>query len=380
MADLGFIIPLDINDYLNQGQRVNWCGGTWWTNQNLQLSGTVSGTTAKVGDDVTIQVGIQGVTNQGFTEEAQVQHVQAWVCYPNTMPGRADASLIVFSMQPAHGGQPPSLDLTGSPQVIFGSAQVFDYQNPADGTYHQFSLAPVWTPSDQDILPPNTTAHVCIVGTSQGIADVNGAADPVGLFVPNNNDLSGIDICTDPHQGQTNITIVPISGGQIKPGGGLHEFGFLSGAAVRDRRAQVTVEIRPVRQGNEVDPAVLKVLRSGPYAKLAFRPAAAPPRTLRLRRSTHECKGWLARIVCEAEEILEDAVEAVEGLVGWGHDDDRHGRRLKLTLPPKGLQPLVLQTDLDTSEAPGSVHVFDIVQTDADGRRGGIRVGAVIVP
>ena len=69
-------------------------------------------------------------------------------------------------------------------------------------------------------------------------------------------------------------------------------------------------------------------------------------------------------------------IEAVEGRP----DDDRRGRRINLTLRPHGLQPLLLQMELDASEPPGSVHVFDIVQTETSSRRGGIRVGAVIVP
>lgn len=57
-----FIIPLDLNDYIGRGWRNNWCNTqTWWTNQNIQLSGSsVSPTSARVGDTVSIQVDIQG--------------------------------------------------------------------------------------------------------------------------------------------------------------------------------------------------------------------------------------------------------------------------------------------------------------------------------
>jgi len=372
MADQGFIIPLDHTDFTNEGQRTNWCSAqAFWTNENLLLNGTVDATTAKVGDNVTVQVGIQGVTHGGVPGQSAVRHVQAWVCYPNTVPGLADSSLIVHSMQPVNGGQPPFLDLTSNPQALAGSFNPGDYQNPGTGSYKLFNLTPSWTPSAQDIISPNTTAHCCIIATSEGTADGN----DVGLFV-NNNNLAAIDICTDPHQAQRNITILPVSGKKA----GLHEFGFLSGAARREERTRVTVEIQPVRQGKEVEPAVLRVLRSGPYGTLPLRPAASAPRQLRLRQSPHAHEGWLGRIIYEAEEILEEVVEAIERLAGWEHRDDRHGRRLRLTMPPKGLQPLLFQADLDTGEAPGSVHVFDIVQTDANGRRGGIRVGAVVVP
>jgi hypothetical protein len=379
MPSLGFIIPLDLNDYLNKGQRVNWCGAQpWWTNQNIQLSNTSAGSTAaNVGDVVTVQVGIQGVSSdRGFTEEAQVDHVQAWVCYPNTVPGRASTSLIVDSMQPALGRVPPALDLTGSPAVLFGSSQVSDYQSPGV-SYQLFNLTPTWTPTTADILPPNTTAHCCIVATCQGIEDVNGDAIPVGLFVPvPANDLSGIDICNDPHEGQTNITIFPIAKkGQIR---GLEGgFAFLSGAANREVRKQVTVEVQPVIQGGEVDPAVLRVLKSGPWGSLPLKPATKPPKAISLRKNTHHCEGWLAKIICEAEEIVEEVIEAVERLLGVG--GKWPGHRLKLTLPPNGMQPLVFQAEVDADEDPGTVHVFDIQQTDETGERGGIRVGVVVV-
>jgi hypothetical protein len=376
MSNFGFIIPLDLTDFLNQGQRVNWCSAqTWWTNQNIQLSNSsVSSTAANVGDVVTIQVGIQGVTNNGITEEAQVDHVQAWVCYPNTVPGRASASLIVDSMQPSLGHVPPALDLTGSPAVLFGSGQAADYQSPGV-SYQLFNLAPTWTPTSADILPPNTTAHCCIVATSQGNADVNGDDFPVGLFVPA-NDLSGIDICNDPHEGQTNITIFPMSpGGLIR--GQQGGFAFLSGAANRDVRKQVTVEVQPVIQGSEVDPAVLRVFKSSSWGSLPLKPATKPPKVVGLSKNPHRCEGWLAKIICEAEEIVEEVIEAVERLLGVG--GKWPGHRLKLTLPPNGMQPLLFQTELDAGEAPGTVHVFDILQTDETGERGGIRVGVVVV-
>ena len=38
MAETGFIIPLNLADYLAQGQRNNWCSTqTWWTNENISL-------------------------------------------------------------------------------------------------------------------------------------------------------------------------------------------------------------------------------------------------------------------------------------------------------------------------------------------------------
>ena len=372
MAETGFIIPLNLADYLAQGQRNNWCGTqTWWTNENIQLSGSSLGpTSARVGDTVSIQVGVQGVTDQGHTEEGKILHVQAWVCYPNTVPGRAGP--LVPSMM---SGPTPAKDLTGSPVTIFGSAQSGDYQSPGP-SYTQFTLDNSWSPQAGDIIPPNTDAHCCILATCQGIADVNNEGGvQVGLFVPGAN-LLPIDICSDPHEGQTNITILPLSGHHRRGGLLLGDFAFLAGAANRDTRAQIAVEVRSLAQPNGIEPGVLRVLQAGPWKSLPLRPAVSEPRGLGLRKNNHKCEGWLAKIICEAEEFFEDLIELVEGRP----DDDRRGRLIKLTLPPNGIQPLLMQTEIDASEPTGTVHVFDIVETEASGRRGGIRVATIVVP
>jgi len=373
MAEIGFIIPLNLNDYLAQGQRSNWCGTqTWWTNENIQLSGSSLGpTSAKVGDVVSIQVGVQGVTDRGATKEGNILHVQAWVCYPNTVPGLAGP--LVPSMMT---GPTPAKDLTGSPASIFGSTQVGDYRSPGPA-YKQFTLDNPWSPKQGDIIPPNTEAHCCILATCQGVADVNNEGGvQVGLFVPGSN-LSPIDVCSDPHEGQTNITILPISGHGRRQGRLLlSDFAFLSGTANRAERTQALVEVTPLAQQNGIDPAVLRVLNAGPWSGLPLRPATSAPRGLGLRKNHHGFEASLAKIICEAEEFIEDLIEIVEGRP-YG---DRRGRRIKLTLPPRGLQPLLMQIEFDAGETPGTVHVFDVVQTDTSGRRGGIRVGAVVVP
>jgi hypothetical protein len=141
---------------------------------------------------------------------------------------------------------------------------ISDYRNPGP-SYTQFTPDNTWSPQQADIIPPNTDAHCCILATCQGIADVNNESGvQVGLFVPG-TDLSPIDICSDPHEGQTNITILPISGRGMRRGELLlGDFAFLSGAANREERSQVVVEVTPLAQPNGIDPAVLRVLKAGP--------------------------------------------------------------------------------------------------------------------
>ncbi len=72
MTDPGFMIPLNANDYFNfpEGGQRNVCSAAneqtytqapWWTNENIQLTGSVDAVTARVGDTVVIQVGSPGL-------------------------------------------------------------------------------------------------------------------------------------------------------------------------------------------------------------------------------------------------------------------------------------------------------------------------------
>jgi len=116
---------------------------------------------------------------------------------------------------------------------------------------------------------------------------------------------------------------------------------------------------------------LLNVIKDGPYAKLPLKPASLPPKSLRLAR--HDCKwnGWLAKIIHEAEEIIEEILGLDKHPFGGGH-------QLNLRLPAQGLQPLHVEVELDPTEPPGTVHSIEITQTDASGARGGIRAGIVV--
>lgn len=186
-----------------------------------------------------------------------------------------------------------------------------------------------------------------------------------------------LNICTDAHQGQRNITVLPVGVGMR--GGksaGLGDFGFLAGGVLGREQERVVVEITLVAQPNGIDPVVKRVLEAGPWNGLPLRPATSRPRGFGLRKNPHRCEGWLAKIICDAEEFVEELIAKVEGRP----DVEKRGRRIALKLPPKGIQPMLFQMELNESDQPGSVHVFDIVQTDQSGRRGGIRVGVVVVP
>jgi hypothetical protein len=390
MSRVGFIISLD--NVWDNGNRTNWCNslnpiskGNFWTNQSIQLSGTsVDNATARVGDNVTIQVEVRGLfwTNsegQVGTVENQVTNIQAWACYPNTIPnnpGLFNANSIVSSMNPMNPSRstPPTL-----PNPTHFSSGASDDPPPASTGF--LNLTPVWQPTSEDVVPPNhQDGHICIVATCAGIADVNGDAVPIGTLIAN-DDLTKIDICNNAQQGQRNIAVLPVHLGMFPRGSLTEQFGFLSGVADPGRQARVVLDIVPLHQLGVVDPAVLSVLQSGPYRHLTFKPAQSPPKGVSLQKNPHQCHGWLAKIICEAEEIVEDVIEDVERLLGLSGIGVGKGTRLRLTLPPNGLQPLVFNAELDPSETPGNVHVFDIIQTDqATGERGGYRIAVVAVP
>jgi hypothetical protein len=379
MSKVGFIISLDNTSDI--GVRTNWCSTQpFWTNQSIQLSGTsVDNATTRVGDSVTIQVEVRGVpwTNaegRTFTQENHVNSIQAWACYPNTMPGSFSQNSIVSSMNPQNPQRSLPPTLPKPPAVCFGGSP----DDPAPVTTGFLSLEPVWKPTSEDLLPPNQDGHFCIVTTCAGLADTNGDNAPVGTTIAN-DDLTKINICNDPHQGQRNITVLPM---QLRRRGSLiQQFGFLSGIADPERRARVVLEIVPFHQQSAVDPAVLNVLQSGPYRNLTFQPANGPLKGVALRKNPHQCRGRLAQVIREAEEIVEDVIEDVERLLGHSGAGAGRGTRLQLTLPPNGLQPLIFEAELDPGETPGNVHVFDIIQIDQEtGERGGYRIAVVAVP
>jgi len=220
-----------------------------------------------------------------------------------------------------------------------------------------------------------------MVANCWGIADVNGDDAPIGSQI----DLSQINICQAPapgdeeppfRQGQRNIHIVPRSQGA----GGQIRFGFLAGDPVLREPSKIVLNVARVPQAGAVDTAVLSVLNSSRFRALPLHPAANPPKSVSLARNPHKCHGRLAEIICEATEIIEDLIEDLEHLLGIGHGSGGIGTRLRLSLPPNGLQPLLFEADFDPTDDIGSVQVFDVVQTDeASARDGGFRLAVVTV-
>lgn len=382
MADPGFMIPLNANDFnfdvATQGRQLCTAQAEaitqapWWTNQNIQLTaGGVVATNATVGTAYVIQVGVQGVHgNEAGDAAAAIQNVQAWVCYPNTLPpGQATARLVVPSMQ--NNAFASFTDMAANPPLVFGGGP---YQDTANSAFKWISLSD-WTPTQDDFLgQAGHEGHCCIIANAAGLSEAEEEGgtfigDPVGVVITDNNQLqTDIDLCQSLYQGQRNIAIVQAPVTQIRRG-----LTFLSGAPAREMQSRTAVGVTAIDQAGRIDPVLITALSGGAYAGLALKPAASPPRSLRLTRHENQGNRWLGKIVREAEEIVEELLGPSIHPFGGGH-------RLHLHLPPQGLQPLSVAIELEPGEAPGTVHAIDIIQTDANGARGGIRVGVVVMP
>ena len=194
--------------------------------------------------------------------------------------------------------------------------------------------------------------------------------NPVGVVITNQTNLStDINVCTSLYQGQRNVMIVPqgLGGGQSREG-----LVFLSGAPESRSPIRSTIAVSAINQGGQIDPILRKVLAKGPYSGLRLQPASSPPKSLRLMRHEHRSHSWLKDIIHEADELVEELTGLDKHLFGGGH-------QVKLRLPPKGLQALRVAVEFEPGEAIGTVHSIEIIQTDSDGRRGGIRAALVVV-
>jgi hypothetical protein len=377
----GFMIPvnqLDFATILLSGATRNICsssmeatlGAPWYACENIQFKGTVDAVTARVGDSVTIQVGLQGLPSPGGLPQVIVS-VGAWVCYPNTVTGGADSSLVVPSMQPPNPFPNYAWSL---PTPIADAPRVYNNMTYHAGNGFLWQSLGPWIPQEDDFMDQSEHGgHCCIIANASGLFNWQPTSSdgPLGFQITAISELNAhIDVCTDLYQGQRNVIIVPaVSGGRgsrVPP-----RIGFLSGAPKQRTSFKTSVAVTAIKQGDGIDPALLEALKSGAYAGLPLKPASLPPRSLHLAR--HECgwNGWLSKIIHEAEEIVEELLGLDLHPFGGGH-------QLHLSLPAQGLQPLHLEVELDPNEPRGTVHSIEIRQTDANGARGGIRAGIVV--
>lgn len=305
-----------------------------------------------------------------FTAQNKINNVEAWVTYPNTVTGPYNGDAIVWSMNPLDPNrqQPPS-----NRENQGGTTEITREYHFATDSSVTVDLIPSWIPDEDDLVSPNLQAHCCILANSSGVFDSESTQRPVGMSRIGDDDLTNFTICTEPHQGQRNVVILPAAhnrnvGGAVAP----VNFGFLSGHADPNRDVgHFTVDIKPVAStGEDIDPSVDSVLlSSGAYKGLPLKKSTTPFQNIRLGKNGHRSGEWLEKVVVDPEDVAEavvaDDVGKLFGLEDGGFDKGvRLGTRLYLST--KGMTKLLLETKLDKGEEVGAVHVFDIVQTDLD--------------
>jgi hypothetical protein len=378
------MIPLNQNDYFFEPQENprNICSAQtqntftkapWWTSENIRLTkGGAVTSAAVVGTSYVIQVGVQGLVGSEGDALAVIQHAQAWVCYPNSVAGHASANLVVPSMQNSNFAS--FSNLGPNAPIVFGSG---DYQSVSEGAFDWISLSP-WTPVVDDFLEQSTSGgHCCIIANVAGLSVANQTAtgftgNAVGAVIPDNAALhNAVNVCSNIYQAQCNIVIepMPFHGRVPVP----HGLAFLAGAPESTKAFETAVEVTAIDQRGRIDPALRKALRGLPNAGRVFKPAAAPPKSLRLVPHKTASSGHLARILREGEIGAVEALAARDLKFGGG-------ARRKLNLPTHGLMALRAEIEIDPNDAPGTVHAIQITQTDTGGARGGITAAFVVVP
>jgi hypothetical protein len=379
----GFVIAFELGD---EGDRRNdWCKDRYfWASQGITLQHNNPGAdpaTIHVGDSIRIQpqilpVGLQGAVGE-FRVLSRIDQIRAWVCYTSTVPPDSGIKITLPSIDDMN---PPSLVTPPQVSPYFVSSLLDNPPVPRPVVPSEWNLSPNWFPTASDLVPPNREVHCCVLANTYGISYF-GSALPgtVGdntLLMP--ADFGKFSICTSNTQAQRNITLLSV----FHRIGGLRtpvEFGFVSGSSNDSSvdRTQFTVEISVVEQHDSVEPIIRGVIESSALKDIPFKPSKQPLKSLNLKKNSYQCPERLAKILCQPDEIVDDVAKNVAGLID---SESGSGTKLHVTLPPQGdFVALLLQAEIDTDEEVGSVHVFDIVQTDKHtGKRGGHRVGIIV--
>jgi hypothetical protein len=127
---------------------------------------------------------------------------------------------------------------------------------------------------------------------------------------------------------------------------------------------------------------VVEMIRLAGLDHLPIQPALLPARVAGIARF----RSAVERIEQKVEEIVDEGREALKHLRGhWSDEDDESDPAtprnvVTLQLARGELKPLLLKVALDKDEPLGVVHVFDVVQLNQDGTRGGFRLATINTP
>jgi hypothetical protein len=343
------------------------CGGNFWVNPNIMISTGIF----NVAQPTTISVSISN--NSG--EQVRVNGVQVTVCAWNTMHGFNSASILP-SLQSGNG---------------LSWDNVFPFPNdvvlPPNGTT-TISL-PSWTPQASDIhhfdnVPgaafeniTKTSLHCCIFANCLGsFPPVNtGAVTDDGALVTWSNAVVG-NFCADTHHGQHNISLHRLVNQR------RITIPFYAGLAGEREIGSANVFLREIIFDPRTDAVTMDLIQRAGLGALPVQAAPVPATGAGLARFRSVAK----RVEEKVEEVADEIKEGIEHLAGhWSYEDDENDSQtpqsvLTLNLSANELHPLLLKVAFDKDDPVGAVHVFDVVQANSDGSRGGFRLATINAP
>lgn len=343
------------------------CGGNFWVNPNIAVSTGV----LNVGQPTTISVTISNT----YGDQVRLNGVQVTVCAWNTMHGFNSASILP-SLQSSNG-------LSWDNTFPFPNDVVI----PPGGTT-TISL-PSWTPQASDIHYfdnvlgaafeniTKTSLHACIFANCLGSFPPvqTGQVTDDGALVTWSNAVVG-NFCADTHHGQHNISLHRLATQRHIT------IPFYAGLAGEREVANAKIFLREVAFDPIGDRALIDIIHRAGFGALPLQPAPVPARVAGLARF----RSATERVKEEVSEVVEEIKEGVEHLLGhWAYEDDENDPQtprsvLTLNLTVNALHPLLLKVAVDKDDPVGAIHVFDVIQANSDGTRGGFRLVTINAP
>jgi hypothetical protein len=396
-------MPVDGNYLYLAPDPNHLCEGNFWINPNIRISNSVF----TIGQPATISLIVrnEGTTAAGTGSfgTARVIGAQAVVCALNTHPG-FDPRLILPSLR--HSG----------PLV---------WKNPGGGNYdlgtgqgteppsHSYIVLGPWAPTANDVdfykhipgvafglpsflYPPGDLStrdlHVCVYANCNGSVgkpppdepkDDEKDGDALADIAAWDKALAGgtSSFCVDRHHGQLNTTLARTLNKN------LLTLQFYSGVPRQPKEGGDGMSIAKVFLREQVfepraDQGLTEMIKCAGLDGLPIQPALVPARVAGIARF----RSVAERIEQKAEEIVDEAREALEHLRGhWADEDDASDpgtprNVLTVQLVPGELQPLLMKVAFDKDDPLGTVHVFDVIQLNQDGTRGGFRLATIQTP
>jgi hypothetical protein len=373
----------------------NPCAVNFWSNPNIQVSGGMF--TVDQQARISLIVHNTGITPNGPSyQPARVNGVQAVVCALNTHPG-FDPRLILPSLR-------------NSVPLVWRNKpddRTYDLQNgqSTEPPSYPYIVLPPWTPTAEDVaffehipgvafgLPPffgdlsiREDLHVCVYANCNGscapanepVPDAQEDGKPLETISDWDKALAGGSgsFCSDRHHGQLNTTLARTMNKNALT------LRFYSGVGKLEKRGTVKVFLREQVFEPQADQGLVEMIRRAGLTSLPIQPALVPARVAGIARFPSVAE----RIEQKAEEIVDEAREAFEHLRGhWADEDDESDpgtprNVLTLQLAPGELQPLLMRVAFDKDDPLGTVHVFDVIQLNQDGTRGGFRLATIHTP